>query len=188
MSRLLRRHALGALLVAALGGCAGSAPDNPGRVYDLGTEAPPGRIPALELREVRALQPYDGVRMYYRLAYQDGAEVAAFAHARWAAPPAELLRRQLARATRPGAPRCTLDVEVQEFSQVFEAKDGSTALLEMVARLAAPGKPGETRMLRVSEPDAGSNAAQGANAMRRAVARAVAALGAWIDGVAACRG
>jgi len=130
----------------------------------------------------------DGVVMYYRLAYQDGAEVAAFAHARWAAPPAELVRRQLARATRPGSPRCALEVVVQEFSQVFEAKDGSSALLELVARLDAPGGHSETRVLRVAEPDAGSNAAQGAKAMRRAVARAVAELAGWIDGVAACRG
>lgn len=190
MSRMRPCRALTAALSVALAGCAGGGgSSNPGHAYyDLGIDAPQARMPALELREVRALQPFDGVAMHYRLAYQDGAEVAAFSHARWAAPPAELLRRQLARATRPGAPRCTLEIEIQEFSQVFEAKDGSTALLEMVARLAAPGKPGETRMLRVSEPDAGSNAAQGANAMRRAVARAVAQLADWIGAVAACRG
>ncbi|MDX1374862.1 MAG: ABC-type transport auxiliary lipoprotein family protein [Burkholderiales bacterium] len=189
MTRVLRRRALGALLAVALAGCAGGGgPHNPGRVYDLGTESPPARIPALELREVRALQPYDGVAMHYRLAYQDGAEVAAFAHSRWAAPPSELVRRQIARAMRPGTPHCTLEIDVHEFSQVFQSKEGSTALLELVATLGAPGARDQTRVLRISEADAGSNAAQGASALRRAVARAVAELGEWIEGLAACRG
>jgi ABC-type uncharacterized transport system auxiliary subunit len=189
MSRLRFSRVPAALLVLVLGGCAaGEGSNNPGHAYDLGIEAPAAQMPTLELRAVRALQPFDGVAMYYRLAYQDGAEVAAFAHARWAAPPAELVRRQLARATRAGTPRCALEVEVQEFSQVFGAKDSSAALLELLARLEVPNGHSETRALRVSEPDAGANAAQGANAMRRAVARAVSELARWIDGVTACRG
>ena len=32
--------------------------------------------------------------MYYRFAWRDGAEIALFANSRWAAPPAELMRRQ----------------------------------------------------------------------------------------------
>lgn len=189
MTRWQPGRRLAATLTLVLAGCAGGGgPDNPGHAYDLGIEAPAARIPALALREARALEPFDGVEMYYRLAYQNGAEVAAFAHSRWAAPPAEMVRRQVARATQPGVPRCALDIEVQEFSQVFEAKDASTALFELTATLAAPDGRRETRTLRVSEPNAGSNAAQGANAMRRAVARAVAELAGWIDGVAGCRG
>lgn len=180
---------IAAMLTLVLAGCAGGGgADNPGHAYDLGIEAPAARMPALALRQARALEPFDGVEMYYRLAYQDGAEVAAFAHSRWAAPPAELVRRQVARATRAGVPRCTLEFEVQEFSQVFEAKDASLALFELVATLAAPDGRSETRALRISEPNAGSSAAEGAVAMRRAVARAVAELAGWIDGVAGCRG
>lgn len=189
MRRLRDRRALAVALLVALAACAGGGgSNNPGHAYDLGIEAPEARMPALELRDVRALQPFDGVTMYYRLTYRDGAEVAAFAQSRWAAPPAELVRRQLARATRHGTPRCTLEVELQEFSQVFEAEGSSMALLELVARLGAPDNHSETRTLRISESDAGSNAAQGARAMQRAVARAVAELAGWIDGVAACRG
>ncbi len=188
MTRWQKGRGLAAMLALVLAACAGGGGSrNPGHAYDLGIEAPTARMPALELREVRALQPFDGVAMYYRLAYQDGAEVAAFAHARWAAPPAELVRRQLARAPRPGTPRCTLDIEVQEFSQVFETKNGSLALFELLAELGAPGGRSETRTLRIYEPNAGPNAAQGANAMQRAVARAVAELAGWIDGVAGCR-
>jgi len=183
------RRVLAAALVVALAACAGGGGTNdPGHAYDLGIEAPEARMPALELRDVRALQPFDGVTMYYRLAYRDGAEVAAFAQSRWAAPPAELVRRQLARATRHGTPRCALEVELQEFSQVFEAEGRSMALLELVARLSTADNHNETRTLRISESDAGSNAAQGARAMQRAVASAVAELASWIDGVPACRG
>jgi len=190
MKALRHRHAPAAVFVAALiAGCAGGGSSNaPPRAYDLGLEAPAARMPALELREVRALRPYDGNAMYYRLAYQDGAELAVFAQSRWAAPPAELLRKQLARATRPGTPRCTLDVELQEFAQVFSATHSSTVRLELVATLGAPGARRESLALRLSEEDAGSNAAQGANALQRAVARAITDLAAWIDGVAACRG
>lgn len=189
MSRMRPCRVLVASLVLALAGCAGGgASNNPGHTYDLGIDAPQARMPALELREVRALQPFDGVAMYYRLAYQDGAEVIAFAQSRWVAPPGDLVRRQLARAMRHGTPHCALEVELEEFSQVFDASDRSTVRLELVARLDPPGARSETRVLRIAEPGAGANAAQGASAMRRAVSRAVAELAGWIDGVAACRG
>ena len=189
MSGLRSRRALAALSVFALVSCAGGgASHNPGQLYDLGVDAPATEMPPLVLRDVRALQPFDGVYMYYRLSYRDGAEVVAFAQSRWVAAPSELVRKQLARAMRHGIPHCALEVELEEFSQVFDAPDRSTVRLELVAKLEAPGARSETRVLRIVEPDAGANAAQGASAMRRAVSRAISELARWINGVTACRG
>jgi len=173
----------------ALASCAGGGASSvPPHSYDLGIETPATSMPAVELRGVRAVRPFDSNAMYYRLAYRDGAELVAFAQSRWAAPPGELVRKQLARATRAGTPRCTLEIELQEFSQVFSAPDTSTAQLELVATLGAPSGSVETRAMRLSEAGAGSTAAQGVKAMQRAVTRAIAELVQWIDGVAGCRG
>jgi len=177
-------------LIAALGlfGCASGGADIMEHRYDLGIEAPAGRMPPLELREVHALRPYDGVGMYYRLAYRDSAELARYAQSRWAAPPAQLVRKQLARAMRPGTPHCTLDVELEEFSQVYSAADSSSARLELLVTLGTPNDGSRTLALRLTEDGGGSNAAQGVSAMRRAVTRAVDDLAKWVDGFAACRG
>lgn len=178
---------LASVIFLVLAGCAGGGSSVPRHSYDLGIETPATSMPPVALRDVRAVQPFDGAAMYYRLAYRDGAELVAFAQSRWAAPPGELVRKQLARATRAGTPRCTLEIEVQEFSQVFSAQDASIAQLELVATLGAPSDNVETRALRISEADAGSSAAQGAKAMQRAVTHAIAELVQWIDGVAGCR-
>ena len=188
MSRVHRISSVLALVIAVgLGGCAGGGGPSEHR-YDLGIEAPAARMPALELGEVRALRPFDSVSMYYRLAYRDNAELAKFAQSRWVAPPPELLRKQVARAIRPGTPHCTLEIELQEFSQVFSAENSSSARLEFVATLKPPDGGSRTLALRVSEGGGGASAAQGVGAMRRAVARAMDELAGWVDGVAACRG
>jgi len=188
MRRTRMRWALALAVAVGLVGCAGGGAETPDHRYDLGIEAPAVQMPALEVREVRALRPFDGEGMYYRLAYRDGSELARYAQSRWAAPPAQLVRKQLARAMRPGSPHCVLDVELQEFSQVFSAPNTSAARLELAATLETPDGGSRTLALRLSEDGGGSSASEGVGAMRRAVSRAVADLAKWVDGVAACRG
>lgn len=188
MRSIPKRWALTLVVALGLFGCAGGGADLLEHRYDLGIEAPAARMPPLELREVRALRPFDGVGMYYRLAYRDDAELARYAQSRWAAPPAQLVRKEIARAMRPGTPHCALDIELQEFSQVYGAENSSSARLELAATLNTPSNGSRTLSLRLSEEGGGSSAAQGVSAMRRAVARAVDDLAKWVDGVAACRG
>ena len=177
------------LFALVLASCAGGGASSvPPHSYDLGIETPATNMPAVELRSVRAVRPFDSTAMYYRLAYRDAEELVPFAQSRWAAPPGELVRKQLARATRAGTPRCALEIEVQEFSQVFSAPDTSSAHFELVATLNVPSGNVETRALRLSEAGAGSTAAQGVKAMQRVVTRAITELVQWIDGVAGCRG
>lgn len=179
-----------AALVLVLVGCAGTggADESPVRSYDLGIEAPAAKLPPVQLRSVGAVRPYDGMAMHYRLAYRDGSELAAYAQSRWAAPPPELVRKQIARSIQAGKARCTLDIEVQEFSQIYAAQGTSSARVELVAALSASAEGNQSRALRLSESGGGANAAEGVAAMQRAVAQAVAELARWIESVPACRG
>ena len=178
MKRLLALLAV--FLLAACGG--GSTASDP-RTYDLGLEAPGARLPAVRVGSVRAVPPFDSADMQYRLAYRNAAEIAAYANSRWAATPAEMLRKQLLRASGDGQGKCGLEVEVQEFSQVFSAKETSEARIDLRASV----RGGAARSLSVVEPNAGQDAAGGAAAFARAANRAVAELGAWIGAQPECR-
>jgi cholesterol transport system auxiliary component len=170
----------------ALAGCS-SSPDASPRSYDFGLAPTAVKLPALRAVSVRAPMPFDGVEMQYRLAYRDTGELASFAHSRWAAPPAELMRKQILRAL-PAAfsGPCTLDVEIQEFSQVFSAKDASEARIELRA-LVAGSATGDSRGFSISEPGAGATSATGAAAFARAAERALAEISAWVSSQPACR-
>ena len=175
-------------MAAVLAGCAGSAErDLPVRTFDLGIEAPSARLGAVRAGVVKASAPYDALDMHYRLAYRDPAELLAFSQSRWAAPPATLLQRRLARASPGGGAACTLDVELSELSQVFMSKEESEIALEGRATLAsASGRAGE-RMFLVREPGAGGSASGGARAVSRATDRLIGEIAAWAAQVPACR-
>lgn len=171
--------ALCALLVA--GGCAGNRSGEPPlRVYDLGIEAPAARLAGVRLGQFRAAAPLDSSDMLYRLAYRNPAEVLAFSQSRWAAAPAELLRRRFARAAdATSAAPCTLELELLEISQVFDSRDSSAVLLELRASLYASGARVAERTVRISEPGAGGGAAEGVAATSRAADKSIAELAAW---------
>ncbi|HTQ77971.1 MAG TPA: ABC-type transport auxiliary lipoprotein family protein [Burkholderiales bacterium] len=167
--------------LAAIGGCAGQAAPEP-RSYDLGLDAPAAHL-ALRIGTVRAAAPFDSSDMVYRLAYRNAAEVGVYANSRWAATPSEMLKRQLQRAADGGG-KCTLDVEIQEFSQVFAAAKTSEARIEVQARLTPDGAQ---QRFAITEAGAGPDAPSGAAAMARATDRLVADLGGWAASQPACR-
>ncbi len=85
--------------------------------------------------------------IYYRLAYQDAARPQPYALSRWVMPPAALLSQRLraaiARASKGAvfAPADSVRVdynlrlELDEFSQVFDAADKSRAVVRLRASL-----------------------------------------------------
>jgi cholesterol transport system auxiliary component len=179
-----------AALSILLSGCGGGLTAAGQRNFDLGINAPGARLPAARIASVRAVTPFESTDMQYRLAYRNAAEIAAFANSRWAAAPAELLRKQLLRAASEKPGKCALDVEIQEFTQVFSARDASEARIELRAWLgAAAGRNGSvaTRGWSVVEPNAGADAVSGAAAFARAADRAIGELGAWIAAQPDCR-
>lgn len=168
-----------------LSGCGGVAATDP-RTFDLGLEASAARLPALRVGTVRAVAPFEATDMPYRLAYRNVAEVAAYANSRWAATPAELFRKQLLRATGEAPGRCVLEIEIQEFSQVFGAKESSEARIELRAGLAS-GQKTLARQFTLVEGNAGPDATSGAAALGRASNRVIGEIAAWAAAQPDCR-
>jgi cholesterol transport system auxiliary component len=175
------------LLAAVVCGCSGSSVTAP-RTFDLGYAVPPVRIPALRAIAVRAVAPFDGVEMQYRLAWRNPSELADYANSRWAAPPAELMRKQLLRAAGEGVGKCALEIEVHEFTQVFSAKEASEAHLEFRASLVNGPARVAARGVAIAEPGAGADASSGAAAMARAAGRALGEMAGWLRSQPACQG
>ena len=169
-----------AAIVVALAGCGGAAAPEP-KTFDLGLEPPSSALPAVRVGSVRAAAPFDGTDMQFRLAYRNAAEIAPFANSRWAATPAEMFRKQLQRASR-GDGKCTLSVEIQEFTQVFAAQGQSAARIELRGSVGAA-----SRQFTVVENNAGANAEGGAAALARASNRAIGEIADWIGSQPGCR-
>lgn len=180
------RRIAGAALLIALAGCGGHAAAPAPRTFDLGVVPPGARLPALRVTSLRAVAPFDGVQMVYRLAWRHPSELADYAHSRWAAPPAELMRKQVLRAAGEGPAKCGLEIELQEFTQVFASKEASEARIELRASLTNSSARIATRGVTIVEPGAGTDAASGAAAMARAAERVLGDLAGWIRAQPGC--
>lgn len=173
------------LLVLFLSGCGGAVAPDP-KTFDLGLNPPGNPLPPVRLGLVRGIAPFDSHEMHYRLAFRNPAEIAAFANSRWAASPAEMMRKQILRGAGEMTGRCVMDVEIQEFTQVFASKESSEARIELRASLSLPGR-NVSRVLTVSEPNAGPDAPAGAAAFARAADRAIGEIGRWIGSQTDCK-
>jgi len=125
--------------------------------------------------------------MRYRLAWRNASELASFANSLWAAPPAELLRKQLLRASHDGVGKCTLEIELHEFTQVFASKETSEARVELRGWLAGRSGRFASRGWSVAEPNAGADPVSGAAAFARAADRAIGEIAGWIAAQPDCR-
>ncbi len=179
------------LSVALLAGCALGPQSREGRSnYDFGLsrtdkDATPRLQQDLIVADLSAPAWMDNSGIYYRLAYQDATRLRAYALSHWMMPPAALLgqrlRASIARASKAGVftpadgvrAAYTLRLELEEFSQVFDAADSSRALLRLRASLlrqrdivaqqafsleraaATPNAEGGVRALIAASDDAG---------------------------------
>lgn len=216
-SFLLRRPCGALLLVlgAALAAGCSSLPSPPARalVYDFGpglaqvpAPAPrPARAP-LALADLDAPGLVEGSNdVLYRLAYADARQVRSYTLARWSQPPAQLVQQALrdalaerravlpardavVQSRRQGRLPLVLRPELDEFSQVFESEQRSTALVRMRVTLAEPTSAGEQlrgqRLFVVQRPAATPDAAGGTRALAEATAQLVEQIAAWVDEVA----
>lgn len=141
---------LAAALLAA--GCAIGANSRPEIAsYDFGpapaAAARPVLAKALVVYDVGAPAWMESTAIFYRLAYRDPARPQAYANNRWVMPPAALLtgrlRQRLSAASGAGVvmpadairTEAALRVELDEFTQIFDAVDRSRALVRMRATL-----------------------------------------------------
>ena len=144
------------LLLLMVAACAG-----PQRLsiseYDFGPpratqEGPPRLQREIAVADTTAPGWLDSPAIVYRLAYRDVAQPRAYVESRWLAPPAALftvrLRQRLVATNRGGVlmpgdgvrVAATLRVELEEFSQVFDAPERSRALVRVRATLVSGGR------------------------------------------------
>jgi cholesterol transport system auxiliary component len=205
MKNAMQRVTLVLLLIVALSGCALQKPAPRVVVYDFGpgpliSAAPTAgkAVPALLLEMLEAPAALDSTAVLYRLAYADSQQLRPYALARWSMTPAQLLRQHFRQQLggqrallNPGdsaAPNATkpllLQLELEEFSQLFESADMSTGLLRLRATLTRPGAQGgqwlEQRSLTVQRKASTADAAGGVQALAAATEAAAQELDQWL--------
>lgn len=200
-----------ALLAAVLAGCS-VLPDKPQRPvqYDFGpgtvASQPMDRrapLPPLALADVEASGPLEaGTSVFYRLGYADTQQLRPYALARWAMPPAQLVRQRLrehlgqrrtvvsagegaAMMRSDGQQPLVVRVDLEEFSQLFTAPAASKALLRLrvtvLDNLPAGEKVLAQRQFIVQRDAATPDAAGGVRALAEATDAAAADLSQWLD-------
>lgn len=178
-------------LALVLGGCSlgrnGPAPT----LYDLGSDQRPA--PALAARAPIALAfgavpALSDAGMIWRIG--DSASPRAYAQARWATPPSELVRQRLVErlsrqgpvlAEPPAVGVPQVQVTLTRFEQVFQA-DGSASegRLAMQALLLADRSVVAQLRIDRAVPAASQDAEGGARALRQATDEAADELAAWL--------
>ena len=171
--------AIASLLAA---GCA-SPPARDIVNYDFGIATSPQnpRIGSdLMVADVQAPAWMENTGIFYRLAYADAARPQAYANSRWIMPPAGLLTQRLRAVLRasskaavvsPGDGARTdlvLRVDLDEFTQVFDATERSRGVLRASARLLKGREVLATRVFSIELPAASANAEGGARALASA--------------------
>lgn len=146
-----------ALCLMTLGGCGAASRQNVvPRHYTLGGASPAASQPSSNprgaiLRIARIDMPawLQGTRLHYRLAYRNDDVIAAYANSDWAAPPAGMLEQRLRNALAAGGWRAvvgpastaqadfTLQVRVDDFSQLFTSPGESFGVLDATVTLVA---------------------------------------------------
>jgi len=161
--------------------------------YDFGP-APAGRSaqgprPALLVHDVSAPAWLDSRFIHYRLAYQDAARPQVYAESRWVMSPAALftnrLRGQLAasggivQASDGARAGYALRVELDEFTQVFDAPGKSRAAVRLRASVLGKRSLVAQRSFSVERPAKTPDAEGGVRALIAASDEAIDQLIGW---------
>lgn len=203
----IRTAALLAALVLSLTACtAGLQPVRPA-VYDFGpgllrsaaaTPAPQPSASRLIIGAIEAAAALDSTTVQYRLAYADALQLKPYAKARWSMAPAELIRQRLLAQLgqhytllNPGegglpdaSGPSTLRVDLEEFSQLFQAPEQSIGLLRLRVTLVQARSKGPARVaqrsITVQRPAPSADASGGVQALAAAADAAVLEIDEWL--------
>ena len=214
VSRAGGRFGLTMAAALLLGACS-ALPDKPVRaaLYDFGPgplSAPASTrqaaLPALALADIGTPGGLlDNQAVLYRLAYADAQELRPYSQARWAMPPAQLVRQRLRetlsrsrvvlnagegpalnRSAGQVLPR-VLQLELEEFSHFFESPSSSVGLVRLRATLVENTPTGEKllaqRNLTVQRPAPSPDAAGGVRALTAATDGAIEEIATWLQQV-----
>jgi len=172
--------------------------NNKGEVaaYDFGTAAP-ARVGGPRLRqpllvyEVSGPAWMDSALIHYRLAYRDASRPQAYAGSRWVMAPAALLTNRLRqRLARAGGGvilpadglrvPVALRVELDEFTQVFDAEDRSRAVVHLRASLVGSRSLIAQKAFSVDKAAASQDAEGGVRALTVASDEVIEQLLRWV--------
>ena len=186
----LRRVAVLAVLVTAVvivAGCGvGPKPKEVVGAYDFGLPAAarPVALKSLNHAIVAAPNWMDSTSLHYRLAYANAARPAAYAQTRWVSTPAHLVEarlkeRAVAGGVLLGGAGPSLRIEIDEFSQVFDAERSSSAVVRARASLAGAREVTAQKAFLIEMPAATPDGPGGAAALGRAANALVDDVLAW---------
>ena len=175
------------LLVVLLGACGvGPKAKEPVGAYDFGLPgtARPIAVKGLSQALVTAPNWLDTPQLFYRLAYANAARPAAYAQTRWVSTPTNLIEARLReRAVAGGAllggAGPALRIELDEFSQVFDAEKSSRAVLRARASLASGREVTAQKAFLIEVPAATPDGPGGAAALSQAANRLIDDVLAW---------
>jgi len=145
-------------------------------------------LPPLKVLVVSAPAQLDSDGILFRLG-ADAQRTGRYAHSRWTMPPARLLTARLrtalgAQATvldgADAVPAPRLQVELEQFEQVFGSATESYGVLTARATLIDHGKVVAQRQFVVRTPASSPDAAGGVRALAAASDEFVQQIGAWV--------
>lgn len=174
------------LLLVLVSACSGlPKPGAQPALYDFGMIAnKQDTIPA-KLGHIDASPGLDGHEMRYRLAYQDPARVFAYNESRWAILPADLIAQRVQNRWAPGSDaKCSLNITLEIFDQVFDSPASSHGVVQLRAELVngnGHSSPRESTVIAVEKPGASADAKGGVTALTSATDEAITKLKAWVD-------
>jgi cholesterol transport system auxiliary component len=195
-----------------LSGCS-ALPDKPVRavLYDFGpgelTYKPTTRqapLAALAIDDISTPGgALDNQAVLYRLTYQNAQELRPYTLARWAAPPAQLVRQRLREQLGQQRPileargglalsrsestvrPLLLRLDLEEFSQVFTSPQASAGLIRVRATLIEQALGGEKliaqRTIVVKQPAPSADAQGGVKALTAATDAAIGEIDVWLQ-------
>lgn len=128
------------LLLSTLGlvACAGLGKAKPApAMYDFGwMHSTNDAVSSVPVEPITSPQALHHQHIRYRLAYDNPAQVFAYAESRWASPPDELMtQRMRAGQSAPTLNGCRLAIQLDMFDHVFDTPDKSHALVQLQATL-----------------------------------------------------
>lgn len=174
------------VLALTLAACAAPGRGRDDRAaYDLGpSPAPIAPVPTAVglVLDVRLPAWLDTPAIAYRLAYAEPQRLRHYTQARWAAPPAALLQQRLRQslALAAGGAPCTLRVELDAFSQIFDTPTASRVELRGEALLLVRKREALRLPIRIEHPASPADAAGGAAAFAAAGDALAATLAGWL--------
>jgi cholesterol transport system auxiliary component len=159
------------------------------------------RLAPLALADVDASPALDSTAVLYRLTYADAQALRPYTQARWSMPPAQLLRQRL--REQLGASRVVLAsgeaaalapspwllrLELEEFSQLFDAPASSSGLVRLRATVTQATPLGDRlvgqRSFVAQRPAPSADAPGGVRALTTASDAALGEVEAWLTQLA----